>query len=396
MAWQYCNKQIEVTGQTPHICTLPHTDGSPLATTTFDFTADEFHLAAAVCSHMHPVAANAAGPEASMIRALVAEHVDDIRPDFAVEASADSFKDFVKSYFSGTVGTGLAYLAMIRSGYNWAGHFEHLKPASTTGRTPDFVFAAEGKGTCLVESKGTRSAGRSPFDDTVEEGYLEQVERHLGVTLANGARASHGYCVGAWMTSVSKAELLVHHTATDTTHGRYAPAGGGGVADDGGRSLALVQQQDVATALSLALGTPYGGAIRNNGLEIQSPLLKFTWLDRQWITGGFPYLYRVLSVNGPEAEHHWVLHWDEEGMPFQRPIFAVESTIAKAVFAHFWGQAEPGSAIEGLEPLNPEIIFRAREEGQGAVLPDGLALIRRSFWSKVRPTRWDPQARKFL
>ena len=275
MAWLSALKELQVTDQTGHPCATPGVSGSALSNTQFDFTPDEFYIAAAFCSHMHPVAPTAATPEADMIRALVARHVDDIKVDFAIEATADSFKDYVKSYFSGTVATALGFLAMVRSGYDWAGHFEHFKSTSAKGRMPDFVFSSIKLGTCLVESKGTRSAAKSTFRATVEQGYLEQVERHLGSMLAGGTMASHGYCIGAWMTSVSKAELIVYHT-----NSAGASWGGGGRPDDdlGEVSLEAVQQQDMATAMSVALGPEFGQGLRFGFLNNLPPLVIFKWL----------------------------------------------------------------------------------------------------------------------
>jgi hypothetical protein len=65
--------------------------------------------------------------ESAMIRALVEPHVDNNKNEFAIENSADNFKDYVKSYFAGTIASGLAYLAMIKDGYTWSDHFENIK-----------------------------------------------------------------------------------------------------------------------------------------------------------------------------------------------------------------------------------------------------------------------------
>src|SRR5438552_3789389 len=81
-----------------------------------------------------------------------------------------------------------------------------------TARTPDFVFSRPGAAdVALVESKGTRSATVSGFDTTVRDGYTKQVEPHLG-HMVGTATASHGFCIGGWLTDPAKAELNVHHT----------------------------------------------------------------------------------------------------------------------------------------------------------------------------------------
>lgn len=103
-----------------------------------------------------------------MIQALVEQHVDYTSSDFAILKSADQFKDYVKSYFSGTIAAGLAYLAMIADGYVWADHFESIGGGNAyASQSPDFVFCHGAQGsTALVESKGTRSANSATFDWT--------------------------------------------------------------------------------------------------------------------------------------------------------------------------------------------------------------------------------------
>jgi len=76
-----------------------------------------------------------------MIRALVEQHVDDNKNTFAIENSSDNFKDYVKSYFVGTIASGLAYLAMIKDGYTWSDHFENVGGGNpNVKRKPDFAF----------------------------------------------------------------------------------------------------------------------------------------------------------------------------------------------------------------------------------------------------------------
>ena len=88
-----------------------------------------------------------------MIAKLVEQHVDDFGDDFAILASARSLKDFVKSYFVGTVAAGLAYLVMINEGYVWADHFENIGGGNPThARKPDFAFGMAGTGVALMES----------------------------------------------------------------------------------------------------------------------------------------------------------------------------------------------------------------------------------------------------
>src|SRR5262249_10715363 len=144
---------------------------------------------------------------------LVEQHVDDSSNDFAIQSSADNFKDFIKSYFAGTVASGIAYLAMIQDGYTWSDHFENVGGGNpkATKKTPEFGFARAGHGdVALVESKGTRSTSGG-FNATVRDGYIDQVEPHLGYTVGTST-ATHGYCIGSDLASTTKGELNVHYT----------------------------------------------------------------------------------------------------------------------------------------------------------------------------------------
>ena len=149
--------------------------------------------------------------QSQMIAKLIEPHVDDINNDFAVLASTDFLKDFVKSYFVGTVAAGLAYLAMTDNGYVWSDHFERVRSQQTRIKKPDFVFSGATTGVALMEAQGSRSGSAGAFNTTVSDGYTDQVEPHLGSSIL-GATATHGYCIGAWLQSPKMAELFIHHT----------------------------------------------------------------------------------------------------------------------------------------------------------------------------------------
>jgi len=304
-----------------------------------------------------------------MIAALVEQYVDDTSPDFAILPSAGSFKDFVKSYFVGTVASGLAYLAMIQDGYQWADHFENVaggNPSAT--RAPDFVFTGNGTGTALVESKGTRSAGRATFDSTVEAGYLGQVEPHLGHTV-NGLCATHGYAVGSWLTSTTKAELLIHHTAASTVAGN-----GERPADP---SLE-VQRHNYATAMQLVHGLALAAQLRQGLIEYVPPMLRFEWLGRTWLTrlpwASLFHLY-------PSYLREWRLEdFDDfdDAAPLPFAGFAIDEQIASSVFSYFTDADRPEDTRLAIEPIPPNLAGEARRsyDGEaGAVFPDGLAVI---------------------
>ena len=120
-----------------------------------------------------------------MIKALVEQYVDDQKGHFAIEKSADNFKDYAKSYFSGTVASGLSYLAMIRDGYVWSDHFENSAGRKSECHTiTGFRIRPTGSRRCSTcRIKGTRSASSGTFNTTVNDGYINQVEPHLGFAI---------------------------------------------------------------------------------------------------------------------------------------------------------------------------------------------------------------------
>lgn len=384
--WISSNKRLEIAAQTGHPCATPGVGGSALAVTHLDFGPIDFYLAAAFCSHMHPVAPSAASPEANMMRATVAHHVDDAKADFAIEATADGFKDYVKAYFSGTVATALAFIAMEQNGYSWAGHFEHLRPLTAKGRSPDFVFASPAAGTCLVESKGTRSANTTTFDGVVEDGYLEQVERHLGTTLLNGAVASHGYCVGSWMTSVSKAELLVHHSEASPPGPGGAPPGGARRPDGDvdGRSVEAVQQQDMGTAFTLAFGEDFGAAVRNGRIDELPELVRIHWMDREWIaaTDRLDGLRVVFTGEADDSSIRVVR------ILLRDHVLAIERKALNAALGRFWAGGDNAAAGQRFVSFDTDMMRLARESG-GALLGDGLAAVPSAGFLRVARVKWN-------
>jgi hypothetical protein len=410
MTWTTQPKSVGITRTIDHPTANPLLIGRALPINEFDFTPAEFYAAAAVCSHMHVVDPLATTPEAEMIASLVRHHVSDEGDRFAILASADNFKDFVKSFFVGAVASGIAYLTMTRSGYNWAGHFEHVAGSASKERSPDFVFAGHGPGYALMESKGTRSTGRTTFDNDVEEGYLEQVEKHLGKTF-NGLVADHGFCIGSWMTSVSETELFIHHTRPPGGSGSagappsYTSSGGGRGQGGGGLvasdqetppdgSLALVQRHDYATAFSLAFGAAVGVNLREQLIPDLPALLSFEWLGRRWLTNPF-------ALGGMKvvryADQKTYVRYDAFGV--RRAVFAVEQQNVSAVLRYYNEPEREGDGrrgIPGVEPISQDLIYSAREAPFSAVLPDGLAVFDQlQRWQAAQLVKWNRPKQKF-
>jgi hypothetical protein len=284
--------------------------------------------------------------------------------------SADRFKDFVANHFFGSLGVAIAYLALTNDGYVWCDHFENLGGGNpATGTSPDFVFARDDhKGVALLESKATRRANSRRFDNRVADGYLEQVEPHLGYTAGN-VTASHGYCIGSWLTSPDRAELFAHYTEPQ-------PQSSDG--EEISTDPFWVQQNNFATAFQLAYGTDLSAQIRHGQLERSTiPFLEFEWLGRQWLTSsivrqtengmqGIAYM-----LDGPNAVLKGPLR--PEAYPFTS--FAIEETCALAILKGLrFGDSADVRRFE-LKAMPRQLRSRAREEYWGAVFADGLAVV---------------------
>jgi hypothetical protein len=385
MPWTSKSKDISITSQTDHPSKKGGVIARPPGVTTINFTPAEFFGAAARCSYTHLVNPALVTPEFVMVKALVEQHVDDTSTDFAVLNSADTFKDYVKSYFSGTIASGVAYLAMIKDGYTWSDHFENIgggNPGAT--RLPDFVFARHGQGdVALVESKGTRSDTSSGFNARVNDGYTGQLEPHLGYTVGTST-ASHGYCIGSYLKSPTKGELNVHYTDVVAA----TPAGGPGA---GPGSNAAVQRHNYATAFRLAHSETLARQVRQGRIEDQSiPFAYFEWLGRRWLTARVgPAFGGFLAFNPAGVPQIWDLSFVPR--PWEAPTFAVESTYALNILRTLSLVPERAELGFDLAPFDPRVMRAASLETSGgaAIFPDGLAvIIRGNVIKETHPIMW--------
>jgi hypothetical protein len=370
MAWTTRRKAIAIAKVEPHVHLDPSVVGRAPGIATINFSPLEFYGAAARCSHRHLVNPAIVTGESQMIEALVTSHVDDVKADFEIEASADGFKDYVKSYFAGTVATGLSYLAMVHDGYVWSDHFENLGGGSSaTRKTPDFVFSGYGTGVALVESKGSRSGSPSAFEARVRQGYIDQVEPHLGHAVGR-VTATHGYCIGAYLPTACRADLRIHHTAVPVSG---APGG-----DMDSQSLALIQRGNYARAFALAHSADLGRAIRAGEARERIPFVRFGWRGRKWLTsrrfGAFvpirgeliKYLARF-GFSFPRSVDWW---------PGSGLGFAIDEQIALAALSRYL--RVDGASAEDLLEINVLELDNGDgpgEQREGAAFPDGLAAI---------------------
>ncbi|MFW7355998.1 MAG: hypothetical protein ACODTL_08635 [Brucella sp.] len=349
--------------------------------TEIEFTPQELFGAMARCSHLHPVNPEIVTFESECSRHLVSMHVDNSAEDFFLLPSVKRLKDSSRSHFVGVVGDGIAYLQMIRDGYVWCDHFENLSPSSDpeTRRRPDFVFNRPG-GTdvALMESKATQGTHRSGFLGIVEKGYNDQVSPHLGTEIG-GSFASHGFSIGSWMKSPSKAELHVSHTAVSANS----------ETSDGPGDAGFVRLGNYQTVLSLMFGPRIAFAARaGRWLSSEVGLLTADWLDQKWLLGfPTPYLGPRFWA-GPPAQDladYGYLGW--ASWP-QVNEFALELNVAEAVFKAFSIETIATDPLAFLEPMDANLIARAKENG-GAVFPDGFAVLGTDK-IKTHVSNWNP------
>lgn len=382
MTWSTISKVMITGATTSHRHTDPKVVGRTPSGTALVITPSELFGAAARSSHLHAINIAIATPESVVMARLIEQHVDDTSPDFAILSKADTLKDYVKSYFSGTVAAGLAYLFMEREGYVWSDHFENMKGGNPKhGRKPDFVFSGPTTGLALVEAKGSRSGSIRGFDSTVLDGYSGQVEPHLGHVVGSQT-AVRGYSIGSWMKSTTAAQFRVHHTAppppTSATALPFPGIDDGEVATD-------IQKNNFATAFGLAHSPVLANALRHgtDGLRYTErvPFLRFRWLDQYWVTNPL-----VPSAIWKVASHLPLTHLHEiSGWPWLRPfvqshMFAIRADVAKLALQSFLNDAvDTDRSPIPFAVMEDDLRNRARgldREGRGgAVFADGLALI---------------------
>lgn len=320
------------------------------------------------CSHLHVINPSAATPEAETCRHLLHQYVDDTGDDFAILNTADKLKDFSRTHLAGVVGAGISYLQMIRDGYTWFDHFENLALAESapSSRSPDFVFSRSGDDTVAIsESKATRGSSRKQFDGTVKRGYIEQVSPYLGMTIGSSV-ASHGFSIGSWMTSPTRAEILVHHTeplpqSADRPGGRPDPID--------------VRRGNYLNILSLLLGPAVSSAAREGEWSARgSQFVTARWLGHDWLLGLSP-LRHPFSI-AEDWEPIWPVLGVGPSFLGGFSAFALELEIAKRVFRSLETPNGLPDLLLSLPVMEDRLIAEA-SNFDSAVFPDGFAVIGR-------------------
>jgi hypothetical protein len=175
MTWTSAAKNLTITAKLPYPGGHPKVVGRAPVSTAISFTWFEFMLATAKASHLSYVAPSAVAPEVELMVRLVGPHVDDVSLDFAILASAGRFKDYVGTFFTGTVAAGLAVRAMVEEGYVWFAHFEALGSTAGVNASPDYAMLGPTLGIALMEAKGSAAKDEATFVGSVRKGYRKQV-----------------------------------------------------------------------------------------------------------------------------------------------------------------------------------------------------------------------------
>jgi hypothetical protein len=221
------------------------------------------------------------------------------------------------------------------------------------------------------------------FDTTVDGGYVGQVEPHLGHHVGTST-ASHGFCIGSWLTSTTKAELNVHHTSVTIP----LPSGGGG----GATPPADVQRNSYATAFRLAHSESLSEQIRRGQIEQSTiPFIEYSWLGREFLSS---YEFGQIDFES-SPQYSELIHlrdsirdccFNSSDIPSRG--FGLEKKIALEVLRVVSGAAT--EVVFDLIPLPTDLIVRARAGTDGAVFPDGLAVFgRNKLPEKGRLVVWD-------
>ncbi|MBR1252272.1 hypothetical protein JQ634_00985 [Bradyrhizobium sp. AUGA SZCCT0240] len=368
MAWIAKHKKIELTSVTGHSHRpIPGVIGRAPGIRQIQFSPLELFGAMARCSHLHPINPDAVTFESESCRHLIAHHVDERPDEFSLLASAKRLKDFSRSHLVGVVGAGVAYLQMIRDGYVWCDHFENqlLLETALTKRSPDFVFSRpDNADVAITESKATHGSSRKQFGRSVENGYVEQVEPYLGMQIS-GATVSHGFAIGSWMTSPTRAELVIDHTAVPVL---ATPP------DDVPSNPTAVKRGNYLTVLALMFGSAAARGARDGTWP--SPGTVFVvadWLGRQWIiASNNPVQPATVGI-----EERFLDTGSADPAILQTNVFALERNIANVVLRSLVGAGEAADALATLDPIVDGPYASARASG-GAIYPDGFSVIGRA------------------
>lgn len=274
---------------------------------------------------------------------------------------------------------------MVSDGYVWCDHFENVsRRRHGKTRRPDFVFERTDGSIAVVEAKGTHSGARNRLNHYLHQTYHAQVSPHLGVELTCGI-VTRGYAIGAWCTSKKKAEFIIHHTAVQE------PEGDAPKVDERPTGSVELRRGNYLAAAGLLFGGEFAKALSTRTWDVDTATFAVAeWIGRKWLLGLRP-------PTRPQWLGGWVYPDDRDEGPAWREFsgYALDLEVASRVLRAFDGQGSQ-DALGQIRPVPASVIEKAREN-DGAVFPDGLALIGNIYdISPIRELAWNPDASEFF
>ena len=300
---------------------------------------------------------------------LMTDHVDDDPPTaLRFQNSVSRLADNARTFFSSCIGTGVADQYALALGYRFRCNSRELIP---TGRAGDFIYDGPPVPTnsaVMIEAKGSLQANlnTAAFWRTVDQGYIGQVEPHIGQTypLANGSGLTivHGYAVGC-AAQVPLVDAIGHVVETVSATGGSSPPGAT-VATGSSAQIALGNYQGIATLmgddvlLRAIEDAKHGQRLKDRGRSPQTR--RFTWRGESFF-----------MFEGEESLA--AVHPDDTGGYISRmppPRFAMWGKVFLSLLSNLQRLPEVWTM-----PEVPAALRSNEFNDGGAVLPDGLALL---------------------
>jgi hypothetical protein len=337
---------------------------APAAQSKLDFTRAELCASMAMTNALSGLSGPAAISLAHAMSQLVTDHVDDIpATPLRFLDSLNYLADSTRSYFSACIGTGIADRYALALGYRFRCNSRELIPS---GRAGDFLYDGSPlppNCAVMVEAKGSLQGNLSfsLFKQKVQQGYVGQVEPHVGKTyptpIGHSLTIAHGYAVGC-AAKVPRADAIAY--VIETAHAGIGPPHGDSLS--GSADVALGNYQGVATLLGdellhQAIYEARGGD-SSKGVARTRRRHQIRWRG-----------------------HDFIVFDDSETTDRSRRRDSSKSRVPRLRFA-IWLPAYEAilknladkSAIWRM-PEVPRVLVDSELNDGGAVLPDGLALL---------------------
>lgn len=339
---------------------------APAPRTKLTFSQAELCASMAMTNALSGMSSAAARSLAQAMSQLVTDHVEDDPPDsLQFLDSVAQLADNARTFFSSCIGTGIADTYALALGYRFRCNSREL---IASGRAGDFVYdgpPVPANEAVMIEAKGSLQANlnTAAFWRTVDQGYVGQIEPHIGSTwtLRDGQVLTivHGYAVGC-AAQVPLVDAIGHVVET------ASPGAGTGGSDDR------------RTNAQIAIGN-YLGVATLMGDEVLQDSLANARRGVRLDDRGRSLQTRTITWRG----ERFVMFDDEEKQGRRRrdatdaylfrmppPRFALWEPMFRALQAHL-----ATLPTEWELPAVPAALRSGDFNDGGAVLPDGSALL---------------------